>query len=86
MEQTEGQWFLGKEISMVDLVLAPWAIRLWVYDHFKDGGLGIPTEDGGKGDDAVWKRWRAWKSAVENRQSVVETTSERGKYLPIYKP
>ncbi|KAL8709799.1 MAG: hypothetical protein Q9220_005585 [cf. Caloplaca sp. 1 TL-2023] len=81
----EGPWFLGKEISMMDLVLAPWAVRLWVFDHFKGGGLGVPKE-GEEGDDGVWRRWRLWLEAVEGRKSVIETTSEREMYLPIYKP
>ncbi|KAL8705034.1 MAG: hypothetical protein Q9201_001841 [Fulgogasparrea decipioides] len=80
-----GPWFLGQEMSMVDLCLAPWAVRLWVFDHFKDGGLGIPAE-GESGDDGVWKRWREWVGAVEGRKSVRETGSEREMYLPIYKP
>lgn len=38
-----GPYFAGKEISMPDITLAPWAVRLWIFDHFK-GGLGIPDE------------------------------------------
>ncbi|KAI4118344.1 MAG: hypothetical protein LQ338_007421 [Usnochroma carphineum] len=81
----EGPWFGGKKIGMVDLVLAPWALRLWVFDYFKDGGLSVPAE-GEEGDDAIWKRWRGWVKAVEGRKSVQETMSEKEKYLPIYKP
>jgi len=72
----EGPYFLGKDISLVDLVLAPWAVRLWVFDHFK-GGLGLPEGE-------VWNRWGKWLSAVEKRESVVSTTSEKEHYLPIY--
>ncbi|KAL8720334.1 MAG: hypothetical protein Q9225_002796 [Loekoesia sp. 1 TL-2023] len=85
VEGKDGPWFLGKDLSMVDLVLAPWAIRLWAFDALKEGGLGMPAE-GEEGDDKVWKRWREWVEAVEGRKSVKETTSEREKYLPIYKP
>lgn len=81
----EGPWFGGKEIGMVDLVLAPWAVRLWVLDHFKEGGVGVP-EEGGERDGKVWKRWREWRGAVEARKSVRETGSEREMYLPIYEP
>ncbi|KAL8748012.1 MAG: hypothetical protein Q9190_000162 [Brigantiaea leucoxantha] len=77
---SEGPWFLGKDLSLVDLVLAPWAVRLWVLDHFKDGGLGIPAD----GEDSGWERWKTWAKAVEERKSVGETLSEREKYLPIY--
>ncbi|KAK0127748.1 hypothetical protein ONS96_007261 [Cadophora gregata f. sp. sojae] len=72
-----GPYFLGSQVSMVDLVLAPWAVRHWVFEHFK-GGLQIPQ-------DKVWDRWGKWLSAVEKRQSVITTTSEREHYVPIYK-
>ena len=72
----EGPFFLGKELSLIDLIIAPWAVRLWVFDHFK-GGLGMPA--GGVGE-----RWGKWLDAVQNRESVVNTTSEKEHYLPIY--
>ncbi|ORY12016.1 glutathione transferase omega-1 [Clohesyomyces aquaticus] len=67
MDET-GPYFLGSEFSLIDVIIAPWAIRFWVFDHFK-GGLG---------------RWRVWLAAVEQRKSVIETLSEREHYLPIY--
>jgi len=72
----EGPYFYGKEISLVDLVIAPWAVRLWIFDEFK-GGLEIP-------EGKVWDRWREWLGAVQKRASVMETLSEREHYLPIY--
>ncbi|KAF4637528.1 hypothetical protein G7Y89_g563 [Cudoniella acicularis] len=72
-----GPYFLGEEVSLVDLVLAPWAVRFWVFDHYK-GGLKLPV-----GEEWVG-RWKKWVSAVEKRESVVSTTSEREYYLPIY--
>lgn len=79
----EGPYFLGMEFSLIDIVLAPWAIRLWVLDHFK-GGSGVPAEGEGGEDEDTWKRWRRWMSAVEQRKSVKDTLSERKHYLPIY--
>ncbi|KAF2087177.1 glutathione transferase omega-1 [Saccharata proteae CBS 121410] len=79
----EGPFWAGKEPSMIDFVIAPWVVRSWVFDHFK-GGSGIPKE-GESGDDDVWKRWRKYASAIENRKSVKETTSEKEHYLPLYK-
>lgn len=73
-----GPFFLGSEISLVDLNLAPWAVRLWVLDHFKAGGFKIPV---GK----IWERWGEWLEAIEERESVKRTLSEREHYLPIYK-
>jgi glutathione S-transferase len=72
-----GPYFLGSEVSLIDLVIAPWAVRSWVFDHFK-GGLNLPEGE-------TWvQRWNKWFRAVEKRESVVSTTSERDKYLSIY--
>ncbi|KAB8228749.1 uncharacterized protein BDW43DRAFT_290375 [Aspergillus alliaceus] len=82
---TDGPFFLGGHISLPDLVLAPFAIRLWVYDEYKPGGHGIPEEGKGGMDEPIWQRWRKWLKAVESRKSVTETMSEKQHYLPIYK-
>jgi len=76
----EGPYFMGKTLTLVDICLCPWAVRLWVFDHFK-GGLNIP--EGGL-DEAVWSRWRTWLQAIECLDCVRETTSEMQHYLPIY--
>lgn len=76
----EGPFFLGKEVSLVDVTIAPWAIRLWIFDHFKEGGLGLDGQSG------AWvKRWGKFVKAVEDLDCVKATTSEREHYLPIYK-
>lgn len=82
----DGPFFLGKDMGLPDLVLAPWAVRLWVFDEFKPGGLGIPGEGQGSQDEqAVWGRWQKWLKAVQERRSVQETMSEPEHYIPIYK-
>jgi glutathione S-transferase len=78
----QGPYFLGKEFSFGDIVLAPWAKRMWIFDHFK-GGLGIPEPGQGGDDEELWERWRKWSDAVTSRASVVETMSEREHYMPI---
>jgi glutathione S-transferase len=80
----KGPFFLGEHISLVDLALAPWAVRLWVFDEFK-GGLGVPNQGQGGEDEEVWDRWRSWLNAIQTRKSVQETTSEKEYYVPIYK-
>ena len=80
----EGPFFLGPEPALIDFVMAPWAVRLWVFDHFK-GGLGAPAVGQGGESEKTWGRWRKWLSAINNRKSIRETTSEREYYLPIYK-
>ncbi|CAM6085034.1 unnamed protein product [Calypogeia fissa] len=83
----EGPFFLGKEFSMVDVMLAPWLVRLWILDHFKDGGLGMPAkgEAGSEEEEKVWNRWRMWADAVEGRRSVKETLSGREQYVDVYR-
>jgi glutathione S-transferase len=80
----KGPFFAGPEFSMPDVILAPWAVRLWVFDHFKEGGLGMPEPGKGGENEALWERWRIWAKAVAERQSVVETLSDREHYLPLY--
>ena len=68
---------------MVDVAFAPWAVRLWVFDHFKEGGLGLPEKGKGGKDEEAWERWRVWAEAVAERESVKGTLSEREHYLPL---
>lgn len=35
----KGPYFLDRELSLIDIAIAPWAVRLWVFDHFKEGGV-----------------------------------------------
>ncbi|KIW13599.1 hypothetical protein PV08_08788 [Exophiala spinifera] len=79
----EGPYFLGKDISYADVALAPWALRLWVFDHFK-GGSGIPEVGQASEDQSAWDRWHKWVAAIQSRKSVTETLSDREHYLPIY--
>lgn len=76
-----GPWFLGEHISLVDISLAPWAKRLWLLDHYKSGGLGIPQNDA----DAIWQRWTRWYDAIVDRQSVKDTWSADERYVIAYK-
>jgi len=73
----KGPYFLVKGLSLIDLIIAPWAVRLWVFDRFK-GGLKFP-------DGEPWvDRWNKWLETIEHRESVVNSTSEKKHYLPIY--
>ena len=78
-----GPFFLGKEPSLVGFVLAPGAVRLWVFDHYK-GGLVMPAEGQGGAHGKSWSRWRKWLTTIEERRSIHNTTSEREDYLPLY--
>lgn len=84
--QESGPWFLGSTFSLVDITLAPWALRLFLIDHYKmPGGVGIPAEGEGGEDEEVWARWRTWFAALQERPSIMETMSERDKYIEVYK-
>ncbi|KAI1435960.1 glutathione S-transferase [Xylaria sp. CBS 124048] len=85
MKEDTGPWFLGERFSLVDVMLAPWAKRLFLIDHYKDGGTGIPGEGMGGEDEEVWKRWRSWFEAVRTRPSVLETWSDDEMYIKAYK-
>lgn len=72
-----GPYFTGKEPCIVDYVLAPWALRIWIFDYFK-GGLRI--EELGE----LTGRWKKWLEAIEKRKSIQMTLSATEYYLPIY--
>lgn len=83
-----GPWFLGREFSLVDVVLAPWAKRLFLIDFYKEGGTGIPEGGDGEGDEEegrVWRRWKVWFDAVVKRESVRATWSDDEMYVKAYR-
>jgi glutathione S-transferase len=79
-----GPFFLGDRFSMVDVMLAPWLCRMFLFDVYK-GGVGIPEPGQGGEDEAVWNRWRKWARAVGERESVLDTLSDREQYIDAYK-
>jgi len=80
----KGPYFMGKDLTFADVCLAPWALRMWVFDHFKGGGSIPPPPGQGGEDEQVWNRWRKWSEAIQSRKSVTETMSDREHYLPLY--
>jgi len=82
-----GPWFLGARFSLVDVMLAPWAKRLFLIDHYKEGGVGIPKKEERMEDEEkkIWGRWDLWMEAVEGRKSVRETWSDEEEYVKAYK-
>lgn len=79
----KGPYFMGAEPTMIDFIIAPWAVRMWIFEHFKHVP-GIPAEGQGGADEEIWTRWRKFRTAIEGRKSIRETTSDREHYLPIY--
>ncbi|KAI1391625.1 putative glutathione-S-transferase theta, GST [Hypoxylon trugodes] len=82
MESNNGPWFLGQSFSLVDIALAPWAKRLFLIDHYKPGGVGIPAAGD---EEEVWARWRTWFDAITSRSSVQSTWSDDDQYIKAYK-
>lgn len=80
-----GPWFLGQRFSLVDVMLAPWAKRLFLIDYYKDGGVGIPAVGEGGEEEGTWARWRVWRDAVFERESVKGTWSDDDRYVEVYK-
>lgn len=80
-----GPFFLGTEFSLVDVTLAPWVARIFLLDHYKEGGFGAPEDGQGGNDQEAWKRWKTYTDAVLARKSVQETLSEPQQYIDVYK-
>lgn len=80
---TGGPWFLGNRFSLVDIMLAPWAKRLFLIDHYKPGGVGIDQlkDDG----EETWARWHKWFDAIVERPSILDTWSADEQYIEAYR-
>ena len=70
----EGPFFLGKEMSFVDVQLAPWLIRL----------TRVLKPYRGWQDPEPGSRWARWVEAVEENEHVKATTSTDELYLDSY--
>ncbi len=65
----QGPYFLGEHMCLVDVHLAPFALRLSLLAAFKD--LPAPTPH---------SKWTAWLHALEQNPHVRATTSSPGLY------
>ncbi|KAB8258255.1 hypothetical protein BDV32DRAFT_139783 [Aspergillus pseudonomiae] len=71
---TQGPFFLGANMSFVDVQVAPWIIRLHrVLKPYR----GWPDPDAGS-------RWGAWVNAIEVNEHVKATTSDDELYFDSY--
>lgn len=69
-----GPFFLGPQLSFVDVQIAPWVLRLRrVLGVYR----GWPEPEEGT-------RWKAWVDALENEASVRATTSGEELYVESY--
>lgn len=71
---SEGPFFLGREIGFVDVQMAPWVLRLRrVLGPYR----GWPAPEEGS-------RWARWVDAIEMEESVRATTSDDALYADSY--
>ncbi|KAE8396482.1 hypothetical protein BDV23DRAFT_167910 [Aspergillus alliaceus] len=70
----QGPFFLGENISFVDVQVAPWIIRL---NRVLKPYRGWPEPEAGS-------RWGAWVNAIEANEHVKATTSDDELYLDSY--
>lgn len=69
-----GPFFLGATISFVDVMFAPWIIRLSrVLKYYRQWP-----------DPEVGTRWERWVQAVEKDERVRRTVSEEREYQRVY--
>ncbi|KIX04995.1 uncharacterized protein Z518_05867 [Rhinocladiella mackenziei CBS 650.93] len=70
-----GPFFLGSEIGFVDVVFAPWIIRLSrVLSYYRN----FPRPE-------VGTRWRQWVDAIEADDRVRRTVSDENSYHSVYR-
>lgn len=69
-----GPFFLGQDISFVDIQIAPWVLRL---SRVLKPYRGWPDPEAGT-------RWAAWVNAIEMDRQVKATTSTDQLYLDSY--
>jgi len=69
----EGPFFLGSEISLVDLALYPWFERWAALEHYR--GYAVPLR---------FERLQRWQQAVRARPAVREIENPIGFYIERY--
>jgi hypothetical protein len=70
-----GPFFLGPTISFVDVMFAPWVLRL---------SRVLTRYRGYEFSSALDQRWQAWVDAIESDERVRATTSEPASYADVY--
>jgi len=71
---SDGPYFLGKDMTFVDVQLAPWIVRL---EKVLKPYRSWPDPEPGS-------RWEKWVRAVEGNEAVRKTTSDDQLYLDSY--
>lgn len=74
VSNNQGPFFLGPDLSLVDVEIAPWIIRL---SRVLKPYRGWPDPEAGT-------RWAAWVNALEANQHIKATTSTDQLYMDSY--
>ncbi|KAH8113513.1 glutathione-S-transferase [Phellopilus nigrolimitatus] len=72
-EKRQGPYFLGAQLSLVDVAIAPWAVR----DYILAENRAYRRED-------VPNGWKEWAELLEKRESVLRTVSDKEHYAELY--
>jgi len=72
----EGPFFTGNDITIVDIALIPFALRLdSVFKHYRQFEVPKTQE---------WARFHTWMEAIKNRPTVTKTCSTEAELLEVY--
>ncbi|CEO96140.1 hypothetical protein PBRA_004830 [Plasmodiophora brassicae] len=71
----DGPFFLGERFSGVDILLAPWALRMFLLKHFR--GFEVPA-------DGPFAKYLRWFNAIRHRPSVKATIADDDKLIAMY--
>lgn len=73
IDQVKGPWFSGADISLADIAIAPWVIRMYILEDYRAFK-----------DELIGDRWSTYKRFIHERPSVIRTSSDRQRYLDNY--
>ncbi|KAN0081428.1 Glutathione S-transferase, C-terminal-like protein [Tylopilus felleus] len=71
--QVKGPYFLGEDLSLADVMIAPWATRQYIVEQHRG------YDKAGAGAE-----WKAYAERLATRESVLKTTSNADKLQVIY--
>ncbi|CAO1633198.1 unnamed protein product [Sympodiomycopsis kandeliae] len=75
IDTSKGPFYGGKQLNAVDVALAPWATRSWVIEENRGGPLT---------KEEVGETYLKWAEAIRAAPSVISTTSDKEKLVPLY--
>ena len=72
-----GPFFQGKEFGYVDIMFAPWSIRMYILEHYR--GVEVPQSE-------EFHRYHVWADAVTKHPSVKAVEQDKNRILENMKP